>query len=83
MRAAVAPVASAEEIVRIAGVLDDVVIARIQATGATVGDVLQAYLRLTDDDAVDPSRAGGPTTAAATDAVYEILSAEIEAPEEE
>jgi hypothetical protein len=83
MHETAAPVASAEEIVRIAGVLDETVIARIQATGATVRDVLQAYLRLTDDDAVEPSRAGGSVTSAAADAVYGILGAEFETPDEE
>jgi len=77
---AVARPATATEIVAICGHLDDDVIARILATGATASEVLEAFTWYSADDQIGTElqhqRHG------AVGAVYDILAQEEPDPEE-
>ena len=72
--------ATASEIVEICGHLDDGVIARILATGATAAEVLEAFTWATADDQIGTELRHGRSGAAG--AVYEILMEEEPDPEE-
>ncbi len=63
--------ATASEIVAICGHLDDGVIARIAATGATPAEVLEALTWFTADDQIGTELQHGRT--GAVGAVYDIL----------
>ena len=53
--------ASSDEIIGILGPLDEVLLVEIQRTGASAAEVLEAFARLEEDDAVGPvaQRAAG------------------------
>jgi hypothetical protein len=72
--------ATASEIVEICGHLDDGVITRILATGATPAEVLEGFTWATADDQIGTELGHGRTGAAG--AVYEILMQEEPDPEE-
>jgi len=72
--------ATASEIIAIVGHLDDGVIARILATGATPAVVLEAFTWATADDQIGTELRHGRSGAAG--AVYEILMQEEPDPEE-
>jgi len=70
----VARTATASEIVAICGQLDDGVVARILATGATPAEVLEAFTWLSADDQIGTELQHGRT--GAVGAVYDILTTE-------
>ena len=72
--------ATASEIVEICGHLDDGVIARILATGASPAEVLEGFTWATADDQIGTELRRGRVGAAG--AVYEILMQEEPDPEE-
>ena len=72
--------ATASEIIEIVGHLDDAVIARIQATGATPAEVLEGFTWATADDHIGTELGHGRQGAAG--AVYEILIQEDPDPED-
>lgn len=49
-----APPATAAEIIAILGEIDETLLIDIQRTGASAADVLEAFARLEEDDAVGP-----------------------------
>lgn len=73
--------APAEEIRRIVGPLEDAVIARIRATGATASEVLEAYMWATADDSLGEQL--GRSKRGVVGEVYEILASELVPPEED
>jgi hypothetical protein len=72
--------ANAAEIVEIVGPLDDAVLVRIIATGATAAEVLEAFTWASADDQIGTELERRPRGAAA--AVYEILKREEPEPED-
>lgn len=68
--------ATAGEVIRIAGPLEDAVIARIIDTGATAAEVLEAYMWLTADDQLGTELKRTRTGRIAQ--VYDILAAEFQ-----
>ncbi len=72
--------ATASEIVAICGHLDDGVVARIVATGATAAEVLEAFTWFSADDQIGTELQHGRHGAAG--AVYDILVEEEPDPEE-
>ena len=72
--------ATASEIIAIVGDLDDGVIARILATGATPAEVLEAFTWVHADDQLGRELLRRPHGSAA--AVYEILMREEPDPDE-
>lgn len=72
--------ATASEIIAIVGHLDDGVIARILATGATPAEVLEAFTWANADDRLGRELLRRPHGAAGT--VYEILMREEPDPDE-
>ena len=72
--------ATASEIIEIVGHLDDGVIARILATGASPAEVLEGFTWATADDQIGTELRRGRVGAAG--AVYEILMQEEPDPEE-
>lgn len=72
--------ATASEIVAICGHLDDGVIARIFATGASPAEVLEAFTWLSADDQIGTELQHGRRGTAG--AVYDILMREEPDPEE-
>ena len=72
--------ATASEIIEIVGHLDDGVIARILATGATPAQVLEGFTWATADDQIGTELGHGWQGAAG--AVYEILIEEDPEPED-
>jgi hypothetical protein len=72
--------ATASEIIEIVGQLDDGVIVRIQATGATPAQVLEGFTWATADDQIGTELRHGRQGAAG--AVYEILIEEDSEPED-
>ena len=72
--------ATASEIIEIVGHLDDGVIARILATGATPTEVLEAFTWSTADDQIGTELRHGRSGIAGE--VYEILMQEEPDPEE-
>lgn len=77
---AVVQAAPAAEIVAICGPLDDGVVARIIATGATAREVLEAFTWLSADDQIGTELQRGPQ--GVVGAVYDILLREEPDPEE-
>lgn len=71
---AVARAATASEIIAICGPLDDGVIVRILATGATPVDVLEAFTWFSADDQIGTELLHGRH--GAVGAVYDILMSE-------
>jgi hypothetical protein len=71
---------TAEEIREIAGTLEDSVVTAIIATGATVKDVSEAYLWLTDDDPLARELQHACKGRAAI--VCDLLASELEPPPE-
>ena len=72
--------ATAEEIVEITGPLEAATLTGILETRATCSQVLDAFVRCTADDALDPTL--GPSLDGAARLVYDILRVELEPPEE-
>lgn len=72
--------ATAEEIVRILGPLDDAVLLKILETGATPAEVLEAFTWSTADDQIGTELEHRPRGAVAR--VYEILKREEPEPDE-
>jgi hypothetical protein len=72
--------ATASEIIEIVGHLDDGVVARILATGATPAEVLDAFTWATADDQIGTELRHGRSGVAGE--VYEILMQEEPDPEE-
>ena len=72
--------ATASEIIEIVGRLDDGVVARILATGATPAEVLEAFTWATADDQIGTELRHGRSGIAGE--VYEILMQEEPDPEE-
>jgi hypothetical protein len=72
--------ATASEIIEIVGHLDDGVVARILATGATPAEVLEAFTWATADDQIATELRHGRSGVAGE--VYEILMQEEPDPEE-
>jgi hypothetical protein len=72
--------ATAEEIVKIVGPLDDAVLMRIIETGATAAEVLEAFTWTTADDQIGTELERGPRGVVAQ--VYEILKLEEPEPDE-
>jgi hypothetical protein len=72
--------ATAEEIVKIVGPLDDAVLMRIIETGATASEVLEAFTWTTADDQIGTELERGPRGVVAQ--VYEILRREEPEPDE-
>lgn len=72
--------ATASEIVAICGHLDDGVVARIVATGATPAEVLEAFTWFSADDQIGTELQHGRT--GAVGAVYDILLEEEPEPDE-
>jgi len=72
--------ATASEIIEIVGHLDDGVVARILATGATPAEVLEAFTWVSADDQLGTELQHGRHGAAG--AVYDILLQEEPDPEE-
>jgi hypothetical protein len=72
--------ATASEIIEICGHLEDAVITRILATGATPAEVLEGYTWTCADDQLGTELRHGRVGAAG--AVYEILAQEEADPEE-
>ena len=72
--------ATASEIIEIVGHLDDAVIARILATGASPAEVLEAFTWVTADDQLGTELQHGRH--GAVGAVYKILLQEEADPEE-
>jgi hypothetical protein len=72
--------ATASEIIEIIGRLDDGVVARILATGATPAEVLEAFTWVSADDQLGTELQHGRHGAAG--AVYDILLQEEPDPEE-
>jgi hypothetical protein len=72
--------ATASEIVAICGHLDDGVVARIVATGATPAEVLEAFTWFSADDQIGTELQHGRT--GAVGAVYDILMEEEPEPDE-
>jgi len=66
--------ATAAEIIKIIGPLDDAVVMRIVATNATVEEVLEAFTWATADDQIGTELEQGPRGAVSQ--VYEILKQE-------
>jgi len=77
---AVAQAATASEIIAICGHLDDGVIARILATGATQEEVLEAFTWFSADDQIGTELQHGRS--GAVGAVYDILMHEEPDPDE-
>ena len=77
---AVAQAATASEIIAICGHLDDGVIARILATGATQAEVLEAFTWFSADDRIGTELQHGRS--GAVGAVYDILVREEPDPDE-
>ncbi|PWS35953.1 hypothetical protein DFH01_20555 [Falsiroseomonas bella] len=64
--------ASRDEIIGILGPLDEVLLIDIQRTGASAADVLEAFTRLQEDDAVGrAARRGAEATVTAVMAILE------------
>jgi hypothetical protein len=64
--------ASREEIVGILGAVDEVLLVDIQRTGASAAEVLEAFTRLEEDDAVGKAaRRGADATVTAVMAILE------------
>lgn len=76
----VAQAATASEIVAICGHLDDGVIARIVATGATPTEVLEAFTWFSADDQIGTELQHGRT--GAVGAVFDILMEQEPEPDE-
>ena len=76
----VAHAATASEVVAICGHLDDGVVARILATGATAAEVLEAFTWLSADDQIGTELQHGRH--GAVGAVYDILMREEPDPDE-
>ena len=72
--------ATAEEIIEIVGRLDDAVLMRIVATGATPAEVLEGFTWAMADDQIGTELERRPRGAAA--AVYDILMQEEPEPDE-
>ena len=72
--------ATASEIVAICGHLDDDVIARIRATGASESEVLEAFTWFSADDQIGTELQHGRS--GAVGAVYDILMREEPEPDE-
>lgn len=72
--------ATASEIVAICGHLDDGVVARIVATGATPAEVLEAFTWFGADDQIGTELQHGRT--GAVGAVYDILMADEPEPDD-
>jgi hypothetical protein len=72
--------ATASEIIEIVGHLDDGVVARILATGATPAEVLEAFTWATADDQIGTELR--PCRSGIAGEVYEILMQEEPDPEE-
>jgi hypothetical protein len=72
--------ATASEIIEIVGHLDDGVVVRILATGASPAEVLEAFTWVNADDQIGTELQHGPR--GAVGAVYEILLQEEPDPEE-
>ena len=72
--------ATASEIIEIVGHLEDGVIARILATGASPAEVLEAFTWTTADDQIGTELRRGPR--GAVGAVYDILMREEPDPDE-
>ena len=68
--------ATAAELVKILGPVDQVLIADIQRTGATAAEVLEAFTRLEGDDAVG-KEARRSTTARVAEVMGILQAAEI------
>lgn len=66
---------SAEEVQQVAGPLDNAVVARIIATGATAAELLEAYQWLMADDHI-PDGPGRPLSGRVRE-IYEMLEAEL------
>ena len=64
--------ATAEEIEKLVGDIDEPVVMSIMRTGATTAEILEALQWLEDDEALEPGR----QPHGAVRAVYEILQAE-------
>ena len=77
---AVAQAATASEIIAICGHLDDGVITRILATGATRDEVLEAFTWFSADDQIGTELQHGRS--GAVGAVYDILMREEPDPDE-
>ena len=77
---AVAQAATASEIIAICGHLDDGVIARILATGATAAEVLEAFTWFSADDQIGTELQRGRRSAVG--AAYDILMREEPDPDE-
>jgi hypothetical protein len=77
---ALARPATTSEIIEICGHLDDGVIARILATGATAGEVLEAFTWCSADDQIGTELSRGRR--GAVNAVYDILMCEEPDPDE-
>ena len=77
---AVAQAATASEIIAICGHLDDGVIARILATGATAAEVLEAFTWFSADDQIGTELQRSQR--GVVGAVYEILTEEEPDPDE-
>ena len=76
----VAQAATASDIIAICGHLDDGVIAQILATGATAGEVLEAFTWFSADDQIGTELQRGKQ--GAVGAVYDILMREEPDPDE-
>jgi hypothetical protein len=76
----ISPPATAEEILKIVGPLDDSVLMRIVETKATPGEVLEAFTWATADDQIGTELEHAPRGAVAR--VYEILKREEPEPDE-
>ncbi|HEV2303502.1 MAG TPA: hypothetical protein VGR91_18205 [Stellaceae bacterium] len=72
--------ATVSEIVEILGALDDDLVTRILATGASAAEVLEAFTWANADDQIGTDLERRPRGAAAQ--VYEILKSEEPEPEE-
>jgi hypothetical protein len=72
--------ATTAEIVEILGALDDAVLVRIVATGATSAEVIEAHSWATDNDQIGTELQRGPRGRVAR--VYEILKEEEPEPDE-
>jgi hypothetical protein len=71
---------TADEIVKIVGPLEDVVLMRIIETGATPAEVLEAFTWITADDQIGTELERSPRGVVAQ--VYEILKLEEPEPDE-
>jgi hypothetical protein len=68
------PPATAVEIREIVGAIDDAVLLRIEETGATAAEVLEAFAWLTSDDQIGTELERGPRSTVLQ--VYDILRAD-------